>query len=123
MPIQQSADSDEQKKSQMRAQKKESGRDRETRTFVSVAQSVAFQRDFGFELLAAQIAEVTPLGVVPVHVGLQVVPAAAGVVAQVAGVRLQTCTQGHETLQGWTTTQLIERFFFFYFVSRRSKQA
>lgn len=123
MHIQQSADSDEQNLSQMRAQKKESGRDSETRTFVSVAQSVAFQRDFGFELLAAQIAEVTPLGVVPVHVGLQVVPAAAGVVAQVAGVRLQTCTQGHETLQGWTTTQLIERFFFFYFVSRRSKQA
>lgn len=113
MHIQQSADSDEQKKSQMRAQKKESGRDRETRTFVSVAQSVAFQRDFGFELLAAQIAEVTPLGVVPVHVGLQVVPAAAGVVAQVAGVRLQTCTQGHETLQGRTTIGSSSRGFSF----------
>lgn len=59
-----------------------------------MAQPVALQRDFGFELLAAQVAEVTPLAVVPVHVGLQVVPAAAGVVAQVAGVRLQTCTRG-----------------------------
>lgn len=88
-----------------------------------MAQSVALQRDFGFELFAAQITEVTPLRVVPVHVGLQVVPAAAGVVAQVAGERLQTCTQGSGTLQGWTTVPLIERFFFFYYysVSRRNK--
>lgn len=66
-------------------------------TFVGVAQSVALQRDFGFELFTAQIAQVTPLCVVSVHVGLQVVPAAACIVAQAADIRLQTCTHGHKT--------------------------
>lgn len=68
------------------------------RTLVSVAQPVAFQRDFGLELFAAQITEVTPLCVVSVHVGLQVIPAAAGVVAHAAHVGLQTwhtCTNTH----------------------------
>lgn len=74
-----------------------------------MAQPVALQRDLGFELFATQIAEVPPLGVVPVHVGLQVVPAAAGVVTQVAGVRLQTCTQGHKTFQSWTAGRRVSR--------------
>lgn len=63
------------------------------RTFIGVAQSVAFQRYFGFELFTAQIAEVTSLCVVPVHVSLQVIPAAACVVAHAADVRLHTCTR------------------------------
>lgn len=60
-----------------------------------MAQSVAFERDFGFELFTTQIAEVTSLCVVPVHVSLQVIPAAACVVAHAAHVWLQTCTRGH----------------------------
>lgn len=57
-------------------------------TFIWVAQSVAFQRHFGFELLATQIAEMTPLCVVSVHMSLQVTPTAARVVTHTAGVRL-----------------------------------
>lgn len=72
-------------------------------TFVGVTQSVALQRDFGFKLFTAQIAQVTPLCVVSVHVGLQVVPAAACVVAQAADIRLQTCIHGHKTYLGWTS--------------------
>lgn len=60
-----------------------------------MAQSVTFQRDFGFELFAAQIAEVAPLRVVTVHVSLKVAPAAACIVAHAANVRLQTWTHGH----------------------------
>lgn len=40
------------------------------RTFISVAHSVAFQRDFRFELFTAEITEVTSLCVVSVHVSL-----------------------------------------------------
>lgn len=64
-----------------------------------MAQPVAFQRDFGLELFATQITEVTPLCVVPVHVGLQVIPATAGVVAHAAHVGLHTwrmCTNTHK---------------------------
>lgn len=112
MPIKQSSDRGERNKFQKRAKRKNLVIG-ETRTFVRVAQSVAFQCDFGFELFAAQITEVSFLGVVPVHVGLEVVPAAAGIVAQVAGIRLHTCTHGHKTFQGWETAPLVERFFFF----------
>lgn len=56
--------------------------------FVCVAQSVAFQRSFGFELFTTQIAEVTLLCVVSVHVSLQVTPAAARIVAHAADVWL-----------------------------------
>lgn len=58
--------------------------------FVSVAQSVAFERDFRFELFTAQVTEVASLCVVSVHVGLQVTPAAACVVTHSADVWLQT---------------------------------
>lgn len=96
--------------------KKKESCDTETDTFVCVAQSVAFQCDFWFELFAAQIAEVTSLSVVPVHVGLQVVPAAAGIVAQVTGVRLQTCTQEHKNISELNNRAAcpgLFRFFFF----------
>lgn len=72
-------------------------------TFVSVAQSVAFQCNFGFELFTTQITQVTPLCVVSVHVGFQIVPAAACVVTQAADIRLQTCTHGHKTYLSWTS--------------------
>lgn len=65
------------------------------RTFVSVAQSVAFQRHFRFELFTTQITEVTPLCVVSVHMSLQVTLAAACIVTHAADVWLQTCK--HET--------------------------
>lgn len=45
-------------------------------------QSVAAQRHFGLELLAAGVTQVTLLCAVSVHVGLQVALAATGVVAQ-----------------------------------------
>lgn len=96
-------------------------KERKEHTFISVAQSVAFQCDFGFELFAAQIAEVTSLGVVPVHVGLQIVPAAARVVTQVAGVWLQTCTHGHKTFHRWATMQLIERLLLVVFRIKKKK--
>lgn len=69
-------------------------------TFIGVAQPVAFQRDFGFELFTTQITEVTFLCVVSVHVGLQVALTAASVVAHRADVRLQTCTHGHRFKEG-----------------------
>lgn len=62
------------------------------RTFICVAQSVAFQRNFGFEFFTAQIAQVTPFCVVSVHVSLQVTSAAACIVAHAADIWLQTCT-------------------------------
>lgn len=65
-------------------------------TFISVAQSVAFQRDLRFELFTAQITKVTSFCVVSVHVSLQVAPAAACVVAHSAGIWLQACT--YETI-------------------------
>lgn len=85
-----------------------------------MAQSVAFQCDFGFELFAAQIAEVTSLGVVSVHVGLQVVPAAASIVAQVAGVRLQTCTQNISELGNHADSR--EVFLFFILCLEKNKK-
>lgn len=65
------------------------------RTFISVTQSVAFQRDFRFELFTTQITEVTSLCVVSVHMSLQVTPAAACIVTHIADVWLQTCSHGH----------------------------
>lgn len=64
-------------------------------TFICVGQSVAFQRAFRFELFAAQIAKVMSFRVVSVHVGLQVAPAAACVVAHSADIWLHTCISGH----------------------------
>lgn len=61
-------------------------------TFIGVAQSVAFERDFRFELFPAQITEVTFLCVVSVHVSLQVTPAAARIVTHTAHIRLHTYT-------------------------------
>lgn len=72
------------------------------RTFIGVAQSVAFQRYFGFELFTTQIAEVTFFCVVSVHVSLQVTPAAACIITQAADVRLQTCTHGHTCVKTHT---------------------
>lgn len=46
------------------------------RTFICVAQPVAFQGEFRFELFTAQIAEMMTLRVVSVHVSLQVAPIA-----------------------------------------------
>lgn len=54
-----------------------------------MVQSVAFQREFRFELFTAQITEMMLLAAVPVHVGLQVTPIAARVATHGAGVRLQ----------------------------------
>lgn len=65
------------------------------RTFIGVAQPVAFQRNFRFELFTTQIAQVMPFCVVSVHVSLQVTPAAACIVAHATDVGLQTCTHGH----------------------------
>lgn len=79
----------------MALQKTSSVTEQSVRTFIAVAQSVAFQRDFRFELFTTQITEVTSLCVVPVHMSLQVTPAAAGIVTHTADVRLQTCTHGH----------------------------
>lgn len=105
--------SGKQKDFQKRAKRKISF-DTETPTFVRVAQSVAFQCDFWFELFAAQIAEVTSLSVVPVHVGRQVAPTAAGVVAQIAGIWPQTCTQKHKSMSGLDNCTACQVFFFFF---------
>lgn len=76
-----------------------------------MAQPVALQRHFGLELLATQITEVTPLCVVSVHVGLQVIPAAAGVVTHAAHVGLQTwhtCTNTHFDEQWLDTPKILK---------------
>lgn len=59
-----------------------------------MAQSVAFERDFRFELFTAQITEVTSLCVVSVHVSLQVASTAACIVTHTADIWLQTYTHG-----------------------------
>lgn len=45
-------------------------------TFICVAQPMAFQGEFRFELFTTQIAEMMTLRVVSVHVSLQVAPIA-----------------------------------------------
>lgn len=77
-----------------------------THTLIGVAQSVAFQRDFRFELLPAQIAQVTSLCVVAVHVGLQVALTAACVVTHAADVRLQTYSHRHTWTHKYNHTHL-----------------
>lgn len=61
-------------------------------TFIGVAQSVAFQRDFRLELFAAQITEMTSLCVVSVHMSLEVAPTATRIVTHITEVWLQTYT-------------------------------
>lgn len=53
--------------------------------------SVAFQRDFRFELFTTQVTEMTFLCVMSVHMGFQVTPAAARVVTHSTHVGFQTC--------------------------------
>lgn len=54
----------------MAAQKTLSVTEKSVHTFICVAQSVAFQRDFGFELFTTQITQMMPLCVVSVHMSL-----------------------------------------------------
>lgn len=64
-------------------------------TFTTVAQSVAFQCDFRFELFTTQITDVTSVFVVSVHMSLQVTPTTACIVTHGAEVWLQTYKHRH----------------------------